>query len=245
MGKGKVLIASCFWIAASFAQTWAAGPGEALPSSHPYPFYVIVERDAPVSTNPKALHPASSRDYFASALEGTDTAIQGSKARYDMSLGDFNFELSGGYLPGVKSLAPSEAPLDIKASMAYVNLTIPLDSFYLRGGAFFGQNMEALGLVLTHPKNEQRAQRELFGYQLGGGYRFSDSLSVQAGWGQAAQEYENVREGLRALYLQAQISLGWRMSVTPQVGYIDFTKGDGEKIREEAFYCGARWQISF
>jgi hypothetical protein len=29
------------------------------------------------------------------------------------------------------------------------------------------------------------------------------------------------------------------------VGFTEFTTGDGNKIREEAFYCGARWQISF
>jgi hypothetical protein len=53
------------------------------------------------------------------------------------------------------------------------------------------------------------------------------------------------REGLGALYLRAQINLGWGMSVTPQVGFIDITTGDREKMKEEAFYYGARWQINF
>jgi hypothetical protein len=35
------------------------------------------------------------------------------------------------------------------------------------------------------------------------------------------------------------------MSVTPQVGFIDITTGDGEKIKEEDFYYSARWQINF
>jgi hypothetical protein len=101
-------------------------------------------------------------------------------------------------------------------------------------------------LVFKRPSEEQNAKRrELFGYQIDGGYRFSDSLSIQAGWGQVAQEYEMAREGLGVWYLQAQIGVGWRMSVTPHVGFIDTTRGDGEKTKEEDFYYGARWQINF
>ena len=146
----------------------------------------------------------------------------------------------------MKSLVPSESHLDPSGQLGYVNLTVPLSQFYLKGGAFFAQNEEALDLIFKHPSEEQKGKKgELFGYQIGGGYRFSESLSIQAGWGQAAKEYEMTREGLSAWYLQAQISLGWRMSVTPQVGFIDITTDNGEKIKEETFYYGARWQINF
>lgn len=105
--------------------------------------------------------------------------------------------------------------------------------------------MQALSLIFKRPSEDQNPARELFGYQIGGGYRFSDSLSIQAAWGHAAHEYETTREGLRAWILQAQIRLGWGMSVTPHVGFIDIMTERGEKLREEAFYCGARWQINF
>ena len=124
-------------------------------------------------------------------------------------------------------------------------MKIPLQRFYLKGGAFFGQNMDALSLIGRRPSDERSLQSLLFGYQIGGGYKFSDSLSIQAGWGQAAQEHEISRDDLRTLYIQAQISLGWRMTITPQVGYVDFTNGDGENTKEQAYYCGARWQINF
>ena len=181
----------------------------------------------------------------STVLDETGPGLQGVKARYEIGFGNYSFEFRGGYVPGMKSLAPSESPLDLGAYLGYVNLTIPLSQFYLNGGAFFGQNIEALGLIYKRPSEDQTPKRELFGYQIAGGYRFSESLSIQAGWGQAAQEYEMTREGLGAWYLQAQISLGWRMSVTPQVGFIDIETGDGQKLREEAFHYGARWQINF
>jgi len=254
VGGAIVLIASCFWVAVSLTPAWSAGPGEARQGgdylqgafSLPYPFSLSEEPESSLCMNLKGLRQAPLQASSSTVLDETVPALQGVKARYEIDLGDYSFEFSGGYVPGMKSLVPSESPLDPRAHLGYVNLTIPLSQFYLKGGAFFGQNVEALGLIFKRPSEEQKAKkRELFGYQIAGGYRFSESLSIQAGWGQAAQEYEMTREGLGAWYLQAQISLGGGMSVIPQVGFIDITSGDGEKIREEAFYFGARWHINF
>ena len=254
MGRARVLIASCLWVAASLTPAWAAGPGEAQEGgdyvqwafSQPYPFFLSEEPDSSLYMNLKRLRLAPLQASSSTVLDEAVPALQGVKARYEIDLGNYSFEFSGGYVPGMKSLIPSESPLDSRAYLSYVNFRIPLSQFYLKGGAFFGQNVEALGLIFKRPSEEQNAKRkELFGYQMGGGYRFSDSLSIQAGWGQAAQEYEMTREGLGAWYLQAQISLGRRMSVTPQVGFVDITTGDGEKIKEEDFYYGVRWQINF
>ena len=254
MGRARVLIASCLWVAVFLTPAWAVGPGEAQQSgdyvqgafSQPYPFFLSEEPDSSLYMNLKGLRLAPLQAPSSTVLDETAPALQGVKARYDIGLGNYSFEFSGGYVPGMKSLIPSESPLDSRAYLSYVNLTIPLSQFYLKGGAFFGKNVEALGLIFRRPSEEQNAEkRELFGYQIGGGYRFSDSLSIQGGWGQATQEYGMAREGLEAWYLQAQIGMGWGMSVTPQVGFIDITTGDGEKIKEEDFYYGARWQINF
>ena len=254
MGRARVLIASSLWVAASLTPALTAGPVEAQGGgdcvqgvfSQPYPFFLSEEAGSSLYMNLKRLRQAPLQASSSTVLDETAPALQAVKARYEIGLWNYSFEFSGGYVPGMKSLIPSESPLDSRAYLSYVNLTIPLSQFYLKGGAFFGQNVEALGLIFKRPSEEQNGRkRELFGYQIGGGYRFSDSLSIQAWRGQAAQEYEMTSEGLEAWYLQAQISLGWRMSVTPQVGFIDITTGDGEKIKGEAFYYGARWQINF
>jgi len=251
--RAKLLIASCVCIAASLTSALAGGSGEAQQGEsyfqgafpHPYPFSLDDEQDSSLYMNLKGLRLAPLQASSSTLPGETIPALQGVKARYKIGLGNYSFEFSGGYVPGMKSLAPSEAHLDPEAHLGYVNFTIPVSQFYLKGGAFFGLDIEALGLSFKRPSEEQNPERELFGYQIGGGYRFSESLSIQAGWGQATQEYETTREGLRTWYLQAQLSLGWRMSVTPHVGFTEFRTGDGEKIKEEAFYCGAKWQISF
>ena len=254
MGRALVLIASCFWVAVSLAPAWSAGPGEAEQGGDsvkgafplPYPFSLSEKLDSSLYMYLKGLRHVPLQDSSSTVLDETVPVLQGVNARYAIDLWNYSFEFSGGYVPGMKSLVPSESSFDQRAHVGYVNLTIPLSQFYLKGGAFFGQNVDALGLIFKRPSEDQGAnKRELFGYQIGGGYWFNDSLSIQAGWGRAAQEYEMTREGLGAWYLQAQIGLGRGMSVTPQVGFIDISSGDGEKIREEAFYFGARWHINF
>jgi hypothetical protein len=253
LGKAKVFIASCFWIAVFLTPSWAASKGEPLFDreyvesffSYPYPFSPNQKTDAAPHIDSNGLRLSRLGISPSSVLDETDTSIHGVKAQYRMDLGSYRLELTGGYAPGMKSLFPSEAPLDPRICLGYIDLRVPLSHFYVKGGAFFGHNMEALWLAFKPSSEEHAAERDLLGYQIGGGYRFNDSLSIQAGWGQAAQEESSAKETLKAWHLQARISLGWRMSVAPQVGYLHFTKGDGEDIREEAFYCGARWQINF
>jgi hypothetical protein len=244
VGRARLLIASCLWIAAFLTSAWGGGYAQEA-FSHPYLFFPIKEPNSSPYMNLKDLRLAALQVSSSTVMDETVAALQGVTARYEIGSANYSLEFSGGYVPGMKSLVLSESSLDSRDYLSYGNLTIPLSQFYLKGGAFFGQNVEALGLVFKRPSDEQNPKRGLFGYQIGGGYRFSDSLRIQGGWGQAAQEYGMTREGLGAWYLQAQISLGWGMSVTPQVGFIDITTGDGEKIKEEDFHYGARWQINF
>ena len=253
MNKAKILALSFLWLVLYSSQVPAAGLGEALFSPdyperfsyHPYPFSFSDEAVSPLSTNLGGLQLTPLQIYFSHPPNEMSTAIQGIKARYEVGRGNYRIEISGGYVPGMKSLAHSETQVDPKAYLGFVNFRIPLFQFRLKGGAFFGQSSEAFDFVFDRPSDEPNMDRGLSGYQIGGEYRFSDFLSIQAGWGQAAQAYQTAREDLRTLYLQAHISLGWRMSITPHVGFVDFTKEDGVKVREEAFYCGARWQINF
>jgi hypothetical protein len=253
VGRVSVLIVSCLCVAASLTPAWAAALSETQQGddyvqgapSQRYHLLLGEEPDSSFSMDLKGLGLAQLQAFSSTFLHETIPALQGMKARHEIDLGNHSFEFSGGLVPGMKSLVPSESHLNSSARLGYVNLTILLSQFYLKGGAFFGQNIEALGLDFKRPSEVQNAKRDIFGYLVSGGYRFSDSLSMQAGWGQATQEYEITKESLAAWYLQAHISLGWRMSVTPQTGFIGITTSDGEKIREEAFYYGARWQINF
>ncbi len=186
------------------------------------------------------------RPSFFPPRDDLNNELQGLAARYRISGWiDDGIEISGGYFPSMSLNSAPKARLDPDAYVGYVNLRIPLYRFSIGGGAFYGQNMDLLNLIGRPSPEDPRPDSRLFGYQITGGYRFNDSLSLTAGWGQTGQGRDTMREDLRTWYVQAQISLGLQISVTPQMGFVDFVKGDGERTREEAFYCGARWQINF
>lgn len=251
--KANLLALPLLGMALLFTEASAADRGDGLFSPgfsegcsyHPYPFSFSAEPVPSLSTNVRGLHLSPLRFHLSHEPGDLSTPLQGIKARYEMDLGKHRIEVSGGYVPGMKSLAHSETHVDSRAHVGFVNVGIPLFQFHLRGGAFFGQSSESFGLLLERPQEEPSGDRELLGYQIAGEYRFRDSLIIQAGWGRAAQAHNTTREDLRALYLQAYINLGWRMSIIPHVGFVDFTNENGEKAREEAFYCGAKWQINF
>jgi hypothetical protein len=242
--KARILIASCLFLAASGITAWTADAGNP-PAALLSPILSIEDENSAFNLSVEDFRLAPFQESFTPAIDEPDTALRGLQARYQLGPRGGSVELTGGYVPGMKSVARSEPQFYPDAYLGYVNLKIPVYRFYLSGGAFFGQNLDVLALTTQGPSDELGLQRSLFGYQVGGGYRFNDRLSIQAGWGQAAHEREFSRDDLRAWYFQAQISLGWRISITPQAGFVDFMKDDGERTKEEAFYCGARWQINF
>jgi hypothetical protein len=253
--KARLLILSCFLITAVGTSAWAAdicGSEASHTKDSPFPTLSLLTRLSPIEHTDSVFNISVEnfqlvpfQESFCPPVDETETPLRVLQARYQLGQRYEYLELSGGYVPRIKAFIPSESQVDRDAYLSYVNLKIPLHRFFLDGGAFFGQNMDALTLIGQHPSDDRAPQGSLYGYQVGGGYRFSDSLSIRAGWGQAAQQRDVSRDDLRAWYLQAQISLGWRISVSPQVGFVDFTNGDGERTKEEAFYCGARWQINF
>ncbi|MBN2035029.1 MAG: hypothetical protein JW836_17320 [Deltaproteobacteria bacterium] len=253
MGKIWGHIALFLWISVPVTSAWAVDPREPHDTGHylqdafsyPYTFSLNANPNPFPFMNPKgrSLHPPDNPSPFSVAR--MEVAIERLKALHETGLRNYSLSLGSLRDPGMKSPSSFEAALGPENFLILLNLEIPLDQFYLKGSALFGRNTELLSLAFKGSPEERTTQRGLFGYKIAGGYRFNDCLSIQAGWGQAAQESDNTIESLWTWYLQAQIILGWRISVIPQMGLIEFTKGDGEKTEEKAFYCGARWQINF
>jgi len=243
MRRARLIVASCLLLAVS-AITALPARAENTSLALFNSIFSIRDRNSTLNFSVEDFRFAPFQESFTLGME-TGTAFRALQARYQLGSLAGSVELSGGYVPGVKTVDSSVPHFDPDSYLGYVNLKIPVYRFFLSGGAFFGQNMDVPVFISQAASDSYGMQRSLFGYQVGGGYRFSDRLSIEAGWGQAAHEREISRDDLRAWYFQAQISLGWRVSITPQVGFVDFMKDDGEKTKEEAFYCGARWQINF
>jgi hypothetical protein len=179
--KTRLFVASCLWLAACGSSVWGADMAVAPAALFiPPSISSLQDTDSSLHLSVEDFRSAPFRSFFSPAFGETDPTLPGLQARYQMGLTGDSLEVSGGYVPGVKESVPSESRIDPDAYLGYVKFKIPLHRFHLSGGAFFGQNMDALTLISQSPSDERPLQRSLFGYQIGGGYKFSDTLSIQA-----------------------------------------------------------------
>jgi hypothetical protein len=256
--KKALLFASCLWLAASTAPVLAWGPdassswSESHESLMSYAFTIQTENQMGEEMNSsfrlslERFDPSPFRASFFPPKNDLNNELKGLAARFRIGdRADDGIEIRGGYVPHMRLFVPGSTQLDPDAYLGYVSLRIPLHRFYIDGGAFYGQNMDLLNWIGLPSSEDGGPDTEFFGYQIAGGYRFNDSLSFSAGWGQTGQGRKTIQDDLRTWYVKAQISLGWQIFVTPQMGLVNFMKRDGEQTREEAYYCGAKWQINF
>jgi hypothetical protein len=85
------------------------------------------------------------------------------------------------------------------------------------------------------------------GYQLILGFKASDTMTVEAGYGFISGEDDDADDPDEAsmMYVQLPISLAKGVTLTPEVGSIDYMEdGAGNEEGTETFY-GATWKISF
>jgi hypothetical protein len=85
------------------------------------------------------------------------------------------------------------------------------------------------------------------GYQLIVGFKASDTMTVEAGYGFISGEDDSADDPDEAsmMYVNLPISLAAGVTLTPEVGVIDYMDDDaGNAEGKETFY-GATWKISF
>jgi len=85
-----------------------------------------------------------------------------------------------------------------------------------------------------------------------GGFKFTDQLTLEAGWGYQYNDSDAKDEDdtdTQAYYVQAVISLAPGVWIIPEVGGYnygsDLTAGGTGKDHGDQVYAGAKWQIDF
>lgn len=122
----------------------------------------------------------------------------------------------------------------------------------LAGSIAYGQNSEAIIDIDTKGDDDTDGMaafvggdlkdNETLGFNLIIGYTINDMLSIEAGYGWIEQELDDGDDDEAAsYYVQMPIVLAPGVTVTPEVGIIDYD----ENGQDEATYFGAHWQINF
>ena len=176
------------------------------------------------------------------------------EARYLFNLGPYQFEIAGGggYNSYEEAITASDIEFEIGSYIGYVGAKVPVGPFYFSGNAFYGQNVgdsRVWGAADFRPTVSEynKVDKDSIGYQIVGGFRLKDIAIFEAGWGYT-ELYPDIpmqtEEDVNAWYFQAQIHLGNRILIVPEIGAINFN-ADRRQDEGETVYYGAKWQIKF
>jgi hypothetical protein len=185
-----------------------------------------------------------------------DTTIPKIEASYTFDAGPVGLFIGGGYQTFDEVDISTDNEYSIDSWIFGVGFKIPLGALYVNGIVTMNQNS---GQYQTEwylqdddarwdPVDQEIIDNEGMGYNLVVGYVASDKVDFEAGWGHSENELDiaNPQEDdLDSYYIQMNYRLADGVTLTPEIGMIDWGDNILGVSEGETTYYGARWQIVF
>ena len=196
----------------------------------------------------------------------TDTTIPKIVASYDLNLGAFVLHLIGGYNShdDVVVVGTTEREYSIDSYIYGAGFKFSPGPFYVNGNVFSGKNPNNFGLTsecqcaqaigaVYAPATDSIEDADTLGYALVVGFKSSDMLTFEAGYGTVKDEIDvgavTYESDVTAYYVNATINLAKGVFIVPEAGKIDYgdteVTGQPDNPQGEITYIGAKWQINF
>ncbi|MCG8687494.1 MAG: porin [Desulfobacterales bacterium] len=178
---------------------------------------------------------------------GDESKLPTIEAAYKFNFDSGELKLVGGYQ------TYEENDLDVDSYVLGLGGKVKFGAAYLAGTFFIGDNLGDYGFK-TSPDYEADTtganvvDAEGFGYTLVAGYKMSDMVTFEAGYGYIEAEPDTTgseEDDASQYYLQAKITLAPGVFIVPEVGMVDEGQDSTGAEEEETTYFGAKWQINF
>jgi hypothetical protein len=184
-------------------------------------------------------------------LDGTDQDVTFPKieASYKLKMDNFFVDFAGGY----QTLEQND--VDIDSYLLAVGGGANFGAAYVSANVYMAQNGASYGLIGLgsstigyNAATRKIVDNDTLGYLLVAGFKVSDALTIEAGYG--AIEHELDAAGARAdeaatYYVNASITLAPGVFVVPEVGVIDLKDNAAGADEKKTTYFGAKWQMNF
>ena len=198
----------------------------------------------------------------------TDTTLPEIELRYDLKVGpvDLGAGIAYGTYDTVARDVAAETEKDYGVDSFLYRLTAKyaMGPFRIAANVFAGTNPANYGVstgsagmaadsAVYNATNDSIEDSEVLGYVGVVGFKLSDTVEFEAGYGRVSCETDvNAikTEGEQTLYyVQAQITLAKGMMIIPEIGNVDYgdtkvTNQTDVKNGDTSWY-GAKWQINF
>ncbi len=186
-----------------------------------------------------------------------DTILPQIEASYHLNLGKAFMDFVAGYQSyDVEETAANGGGYDIDSYLLAVGGGVDLGTFYIKGSAWIGQNVSEYVLAtqtanaptVTGASNTVN-DNDTMGLTLIAGAKASDMVTVETGIGYTESELDvtgSNEDDNMAWYVCAIINLAPGVTITPEIGIVDFGDSATNNIEQgDMTYFGLEWRINF
>lgn len=199
------------------------------------------------------LAPNTSYTGITAGVADTDTKLPTIEVAYTLKLDPVKLILCGGYASITKANAADDE-IDIDSNFfgfaAYANF----GAAYVKAEAHVSTNEGDYGFngsqytdTFANEVGGDVEDNAGMGYQLIVGFKASDTITVEAGYGFISGEDDSASDPDEAsmVYVNMPISLAKGVTLTPEVGSVDYMDDNAGNAEGTETFFGATWKISF
>lgn len=188
----------------------------------------------------------------------TDTTLPMIMANYKFKSDTFFVEAFGGYASH-DQVAAADKEYSIDSYLIGVGFNVNLGAAYIKANIYLAQNNAALGAVeaeapnaIYNATNDSFEDTDTLGYIAVVGFKVSDTLTIEAGYGATKHETDfntvELEDNAQSYYVNATIILAPGVFVVPEIGKLDLddiSLAGMSTPQGDTTYFGLKWQINF
>jgi len=180
------------------------------------------------------------------------------EAVFGMSFDMFDFEIIGGYQTLNEETAGND-DFDIVSWTIGGDVGVNFGPLYFKGSLSYSQNAGDAGWHIDglvtdgatstiNGAGDDVDDVDTLMYALIGGFKFTEDMWVEAGWGYREDSYDapgaDDQEAWSA-YVQLPVQMAPGVWIIPEFSYYDFDKNSTNIAQDYQWWLGGKWQIDF
>lgn len=210
---------------------------------------------------PEAVTGADIADFPGAAVVETDVTLPKIAARYTFKTDAFQIRPYAGYqtLSAEAHSPADDDDEDVDAYVVGIDAKFYFGPAWLAAAGYISQNPGTYGLLQACNgapawSTDGIEDNDSYGLAAAAGYKFSDTVSIEAGIGYVTSTVE-VADGIdwdedsMTYYVNLPIKLADIFFIVPEIGFIDYGDTEIDTVPDvdngDQWYVGAKWMINF
>jgi len=182
----------------------------------------------------------------------TDTTLPKIEASYKLKAGPAALTFLLGYNT-YDVVGATDNTVGIDSTFMGLAFNVGLGAAYVNGNVYMGKNLGPFGMWEQGANDPtitgtQVNDNDSMGYVLVAGFKVSDTIGLEAGYGHQESELDvagSKTDDTDSYYVQATINLAKGCFIVPEIGKVDFKDSAAGTKQGDTTYYGAKWQINF